>query len=227
MKKAAIIFGILMIATVFSFQNATAEPFEQETYLFLKTSEGVTEGDPWLIIAPDDPPYIAEDSVEFTAEPALEETDPPNFVPFGKLEYETFGEEFCFDFKGYNLPAGEYALIYYVDPGPGTWGEYPDVYVLGVEEAQDYLARGKSKQFPFWGVKIGGCCDVGQIPDPDDENYPNGGKIWLVPKALINLEAYPEDFDGDSMTGWAQMNGWDEGSILFETSLITFGFVAE
>jgi hypothetical protein len=149
-----------------------------------------TGADPWLIIRPG------------------EGTD----AAWGKLEYANWTEsgDFCFDFKGYNLTPGvEYALIYYVDPGPGPWSVYPGVYVFGTAKADE------------GDIKIDGCCEIDKLPILGDVNYPNGAKIWLVPTDLLN---YGEGVDE---CGWTEMTGWDSSAILFETSLVTFGFVAD
>jgi hypothetical protein len=57
----------------------------------------------------------------------------------------------------------------------------------------------------------------------DDKNYPNGAKVWLVPASLItpdNPDVHePEPCSLGTMTGWRQ----DE--ILFESSLITYGYI--
>ena len=141
--------------------------------------------------------------------------------------------EFSFDFKGYDfgkivdlvlvgdedmLAEDDYALIYYVDPKPEVEGWEPDVYVLGIsEDPYDLIAKGKAKGLVDVDIKICGSCDSGQIPVVDDVSYPNGGKIWLVPVGLL---------DSQEPCTWTTMTGWGT-DILFETSLITYGFVEE
>ena len=212
MKKTILIISLIAVFCAFNIAtDALADPdpyaLGQETYLLQKTP---VEGAPWTMILPD--------------------SDKGN-IAFGKLEYFNYGEEFSFDFKGYDfyrdeldpgdtlMPAdGSYALIYYADPGPGPWspGE-PTVYVLGISTGP-YVptSKGKAKGLEGVDIKICGSCDIGQIPyDTDDVNYPNGGKIWLVPLDSLELQ---------TACTQTTMVTWPGESILFETSLITYGF---
>lgn len=208
MKKTILIISLLSIFCAFTIVPVVmADPdiysFEQETYLFQKTA--VTDS-PWLIILPN--------SAADTA--------------FGKLEYFNYAVEdgFSFDFKGYDfgeagggdenmLAKSEYALIYYVDD------QWPaDVYVLGISLGKyEPTSRGEAKVLVDVDIKIDGICPIAPIPDVNDVNYPNGGKIWLVPVGILDNPAPCE---------WTTMTGWPSGGaeILFETSLITYGFVA-
>jgi len=190
--------------------DALADPnpyaLGQETYLLQKVDMGP---EPWLITRPDQEGTIA----------------------FGKLEYFNYavGAGFSFDFKGYDFGTGEagdplmpadtsYALIYYVDPGPGPWTKPPDVYVLGISTGP-YVspAKGKAKGMVGVDIKLAGSCDSGQIPIAADVSYPNGGKIWLVPAGYLV---------SPTACSWTTMTGWGT-NILFETSLITYGFEPE
>jgi len=120
----------------------------------------------------------------------------------------------------------EYALIYYVDPGPGVWSVPPDVYVLGISSVP-YVQSAKGKALGLAGVdvKIAGSRAIGQIPVTATEampllldvNYPNGGKIWLVSAQYLAAK---------DACAWTTMTGWG-AEILFETSLITYGFEPE
>ena len=49
--------------------------------------------------------------------------------------------------------------------------------------------------------------DTGDLPIEDDENYPDGAKIWLV---------LDDDFNGSIMTGW------NPEEYLFEGEFITY-----
>ena len=215
MKKTILIISLIAVFCAFNIAtDALADPdpyaLGQETYLLQKTP---VEGAPWTMILPD--------------------SDKGN-IAFGKLEYFNYGEEFSFDFKGYDfgvvsniedigdpgMPVGtEYALIYYVDPGPGIWIESPKVYVLGISSGRYFpTSKGEAKGLVGVDIKICGSCAIAQIPDENDVNYGNGGKIWLVPLEYLT-------FDGDSAgCTSATMTGWGT-DILFETSLITYGFV--
>jgi hypothetical protein len=209
---------ISLIAVFCAFNIATdalADPvpysLEQETYLLQKTPAS----GPWTSTTPD------------------------GSKAFGKLEYFNYavGEGFSFDFKGYDfgvdvyvdgifddvdgdadMPAnGSYALIYYVDPDPEDLPWNPDVYVLGIStDLYVPTSKGEAKGLVGVDIKICGSCDIGQIPVVEDVNYPNGGKIWLVPVGLL---------DNTEPCTWTTMIGWDSAGILFETSLITYSFV--
>ena len=222
MKKALLISLLIAVFCAFNIAtDALADPdpysLEQETYLLQKVDEG---SDPWTIILPD----------------SDNET-----IAFGKLEYFNYAVDggFSFDFKGYDfgldeengdqnmLADDEYALIYYVDKAVGWQGGPPPVYVLGISTGP-YVptSRGEAKGLEGVDIKICGSCgnsdvdsdkNIAQIPDENDVNYPNGGKIWLVPASyLVEPEA----------CHWTTWNGWPAGGagILFETSLITYGF---
>ena len=224
MKKTILIISLIAVFCAFNIAtDALADPdpysLEQETYLLQKTPAS----GPWTSTTPD------------------------GSKAFGKLEYFNYAVdgEFSFDFKGYDFGGsveselfgdqgmlipedGEYALIYYVDPGVGWPNGYPDVYVLGISTGP-YVRPGKSqgnaKGLEGVDFKICGSCDIAQIPVdgdvmniPNDVNYPNGGKIWLVPTSYLVAPA------ACAWTTWT--NGWPDGGagILFETSLITYGF---
>lgn len=226
MKKFVIFFFMIIACSLLVAQTgfSGSDNFVQETYLFQKSNQGIDNDGPWNIILP------GED----------DET------PYGKLEYLNYpittddGDEFfAFDFKGYNIPVeddefvdGPYALIYYVDPGPGAWDGYPEVYVLGVtDEVWDSPAEGKGpKNVPPGhegaNLQISGLCKIDQIPVQGDVNYPNGGKVWLVPTDYLASNVPGET---TIVPGETTMIGWPSNleEILFETSLITYGFVAE
>ena len=211
MKKTILIISLIAVFCAFNIAtDALADPdpysLEQETYLLQKTPAS----GPWTSTTPD------------------------GTKAFGKLEYFNYGEEFSFDFKGYDfgvvdevdsdqnmLAVGSYALIYYADPGPGPWspGE-PIVYVLGISTGPYVpISKGEAKGLEDVDIKICGSCDIGQIPyDEGDVNYPNGGKIWLVPLDSLDLQTACTP---------TTMITWPGESILFETSLITYGFVEE
>jgi len=219
MKKTIVIISLISVFCAFNIVPvAMADPdpysLEQETYLLQKDDQGT---DPWTIILPS---ADAED------------------IAFGKLEYLNYAMEdgFCFDFKGYDfggiesgdqdmlIPVdAEYALIYYVDPGVGWPNGLPVVYVLGISSGpceRPEKSKGKAKGLEGVDFKIDGCCEIDQIPALDDVNYPNGGKIWLVPVEYLDA---PVACASTTMTGWPAGGA----GILFETSLITYGFVPE
>jgi hypothetical protein len=221
-NKVILLTAMFLIGSLLTAQTSfsTSEyPFEQETYLFQKQP---VEDAPWNIILPD------------------EKQD-----PYAKLEYFNYpiDGEFYFDLKGYNIPVVEsydqffddiadgYALIYYVDP----WES--GIYVLGTtyevwkSTAKNKSPRGIPPGHEGVNLKIDGSCGINEddtknltnIPVSYDANHPNGGKVWLIPTKYIN--------DPSACT-WTEMIDWpnteeDLMEFFFETSLITYGFIAE
>lgn len=221
-NKVILLTAMFLIGSFFTAQTSFSEFLEQETYLFQK--EEVNDA-PWNIILP-----LSDE------------------IPYAKLEYlnypvtATEGEDeitgFYFDLKGYNIPtddgefsSGPYALIYYVDPGPGPWQESPGVYVFGIsgnEEWKSPATRGRGGPPPGHAdvnLKIDGVCDINPFPFEGDVNYPNGAKVWLVPIDLISVPAELSNDNGLDGCFWTTMTGWRQDEILFESSLITFGYV--
>jgi len=113
---------------------------------------------------------------------------------WGKMKYNLEGATFNFVFNGHNLTPGlRYTLIYYPDPWPGN-----DLICLGTEIANDGC-----------NVHIKGSIDTGDMPTEDDDNYPDGAKIWLVLSRDVDCEN-------------AMMIGWDPTEYLFEYDIISF-----
>lgn len=113
---------------------------------------------------------------------------------WGKMKYTLSGSEFDFAFNGHRLEPGcWYSLIYYPDPWPGD-----GLIILGEARVDDY-----------GNVKIKESVDIGDLPAEDDENYPDGAKIWLV---------LSQDVGGRMQC----MIGWNPTKYLFEYSLINF-----
>ncbi|HUV93264.1 MAG TPA: hypothetical protein VMX14_00350, partial [Anaerolineae bacterium] len=129
----------------------------------------------------------------------LHEKDPSNWEivedgAWGKMKYNLSGSEFCFLFNGHGLePNTAYSLIYYADPWPG---DHPGALI-----AEGTTNGGGN-------INLAGSQDLAMdLPDPADENYSNGAKIWLV---------LSSDYDG------AKMVKWNPTEYLFEYDLITF-----
>jgi hypothetical protein len=216
-NKVILLTAMFLIGSFLTAQTSFSQPgsfLEQETYLFKKLE---ADG-PWEIILP----------------------NPEEEIPYAKLEYLNYpvtvteGEVeitgFYFDLKGYNIPtdqdgaflSGPYALIYYPDP----WiNGGPEVYVFGISGSEAWVspAMGKAKGHDGVNLKIDGVCDIDQFPFENDQNYPNGAKVWLVPTDLLTTNNGGE-LEACSL---ATMTGWNQSEILFESSLITFGFIAE
>ena len=111
----------------------------------------------------------------------------------GILYYSPESEEFGYCLQAYGLSAStNYSLIYYADPWPGAGG--------------CEIASGTADS--LGNLFLVGEVDLGiDIPIEDDDNYPTGGKIWLVLSA---------DYNGSEMTAW------HPGSYLFEYELIIY-----
>ena len=215
-NKVILLTAMFLIGSFLTAQTSFSEFLEQETYLFKKQE---ADG-PWNIILPNTAGEIPYAKLEYLNYPAP------------VTEGENTTEGFYFDLKGYNIPvfedteeflSGPYALIYYVDPGPGPWQNSPAVYVFGISGSEEWKspAMGRAKGHDGVNLKIDGVCEIESFPRDDDENYPNGAKVWLVPADLIKNGAELE------ACSWATMTGWRQSDILFESSLITFGFIAE
>lgn len=113
---------------------------------------------------------------------------------WGKMKYNLSGSEFEFQFNGHSLEPGLcYTLIYYPDPWPGN-----GLIFLGEAIA------GKSGNINIMNSLI-----TGDIPMEDDDNYPDGGKIWLVLSQDIDLRMQC-------------MIGWNPTDYLFENNIIKF-----
>lgn len=112
----------------------------------------------------------------------LYEKDPATWeiVPggaWGKMAYDLSGPTFDFVFNGHGLGAGDYTLIYYPDPWPGS-----GLICLGSTAADEY-----------GNVHIAGAVDTGDLPASIDQN--DGAKIWLVVSGDV-------DCDTARMVGW-------------------------
>jgi hypothetical protein len=142
-------------------------------------------------------------------EPEAPRTDPWLIVEggmWGKMKYYVEGSVFDFVFNGHGLPIGvDYTLIYYPDPWPGD-----GLICLGsgtvaaCDEEVDCEGGGSGN------IHIKGSVDTGSFPIEEDENYPDGAKIFLVPSADVDCE-------GRIMAGWT-----GDDANLYEGALITF-----
>jgi len=239
-NKVILLTAMFLIGSFLTAQTSFSTSdlfFEQETYLFQKKE--VIDA-PWNIILPvngEEIPYAKFEYFNYPVEVEGVES----------FYFDLKGYNIPFD----NENGQEYALIYYVDPAQGFWPA--TVYVFGTTDeewespAQD---RGPNKNgnggppgHEGVNLKIDGFCPTSSIPnipisyeqmealkdldvyEPtyevptyEDVNYPNGGKVWLVPTNYLTAS--------DDCT-WQQMSGWpaDVSEILFESSLITFGYI--
>jgi hypothetical protein len=113
---------------------------------------------------------------------------------WGKMKYNLAGPTFDFVFNGHELdPDTDYSLIYYADPWPG-------------DNPGALIASGRSNE--DGNIHLAGSTDLDMdLPDPNDANYPDGAKIWLV---------LSDDYDGTKITAW------NPAEYLFEYELITY-----
>ncbi|MCK4692295.1 MAG: hypothetical protein KAT23_01605 [Anaerolineales bacterium] len=149
---------------------------------------------------------LAVDEVELLGCPtfaplSLYEKDPDTWEDieggaWGRLIYRVAGSKFHFTFNGRDLePKTEYSLIYYADPWPG---DNPGAFIASGTTNN----RGR--------VTMTGQVELNtDIPEGADENYPDGGKIWLV---------LSSDYDAAART----MIAWNPTEYLFEDRLITY-----
>ncbi|MGD8627675.1 MAG: hypothetical protein PVH52_01205 [bacterium] len=113
---------------------------------------------------------------------------------WGKMRYSHEAAEFNFNFNGHGLEAGmDYTLIYYPDPWPGS----------------GLICLGEGTADIDGNVHIKNAVDTGDLPTMDDENYPDGAKIWLVLTSDVDCIMQ-------------EMVGWNPVEYLFEYDLITF-----
>lgn len=131
----------------------------------------------------------------------LHEKDPEDWSivedgAWGKLIFDPVSPTFNFIFYGSKLTDGEdYELIYYPDPWPG---DNPGA-LIGSGSTDE---EGK--------IHVFGSPDLNMdLPHPNDANYPDGAKIWLV-------------LSGDYDISDCKMTGWHPEEYLFENNLITY-----
>jgi hypothetical protein len=114
----------------------------------------------------------------------------------GLLRYTQSGPMFVFHFDAHDLvPYTSYTLIYCPDPWPGD-----GLICLGSATTNYHGSLLNLAE----AVEISG-----SLPVEDDQNYPDGGKIWLVRS---------EDVDCNGK----MMVDWEPGAYLFEENLITY-----
>jgi predicted ribosomally synthesized peptide with SipW-like signal peptide len=119
---------------------------------------------------------------------------------YGVLTYNMMGPTFDYSFTGKAPKASTYyCLIYYADPWPG------DGALIGCA-----MSDGSG------GITMSGSTELNMdLPDWNtcqDQNHPEGAKIWLVTSS---------DYNSNSQTT-GPMTAWNPGDYLFETGLITY-----
>jgi len=118
----------------------------------------------------------------------------------GTLTYNMTGSTFDYTFSATGLKSStKYRLIYYTDP----WtGDNPGALIAS------FTTDGSGNI-----VSTTGSVDLGMdLPHSNDQNYPEGAKIWLVTANDYN--------GGTEATG--PMTDWNPADYLFDTGLITY-----
>ncbi len=112
----------------------------------------------------------------------------------GVLVFNSSGPEFQYVLSAHGLlTATEYSLIYYADPWPGTGGF---LIAEGTTNASGSL------------FLIGEVDLASSIPVAADTNYPDGGKIWLVPSS---------DYGAGEITNWNPLDYLHEHNLISYT----------
>jgi len=115
---------------------------------------------------------------------------------YGILTYETENDTFDYDLsvRGLN-PNTEYALVYAPDP-------WPQAVDSATTEIATFTTDANGNKDISDSMNLGY-----NIPHPNEDNYPDGGKIWVVLKT---------DHDGTEMTAW------NPDEYLFEYNLVRY-----
>jgi len=115
---------------------------------------------------------------------------------WGKMKYILKGPEFSFVFNGHKLEANQsYTLIYYPDPWPGN----------------NLICLGNASTNGNGSIHIKNSVNTSSLPRENDENFPDGAKIWLV-----------LSIDVDNESEIPHMEGWNPTEYLFEYDLINY-----
>jgi predicted ribosomally synthesized peptide with SipW-like signal peptide len=139
----------------------------------------------------------------------LENKTDPGWDPivdgmWGLLTFNPQGSTFDYltTLNAYGLQSNtEYALIYYADPWPNT-----DGVVIGLHTTDangDIIGAMGNPELNM------------DIPVATDDNYPTGGKIWLIPSADLKAAA-------PTVGGSAEMKAWNQAMYLYEMELIKY-----
>ena len=129
----------------------------------------------------------------------LENKDPVTWVEIedgysATLLYTTAGVYFNYSLLGNVAEDVEYSLIYYADP----WAGNNPGALIGTGAATG------------GNIEMNGTIDLGMsLPDPQDANYPDGAKIWLLPS-----DCYDPALSAVSL--------WQPTRFFFERELITY-----
>lgn len=120
--------------------------------------------------------------------------------PAGTLTYKVKHPEFDYDFNASGLQPGiEYSLIYYADPWPGNGPSGTGGALLGTEttDGSGNITMSDSVELNM------------NLPGSDDDNHPDGAKVWLVPSSDYN-------------EGTNELTAWNPDTYLFEIGMIYY-----
>jgi len=114
----------------------------------------------------------------------------------GELVFETMKTEFDYELNAIGLAVDtDYSLIYYADPWTGN---NPGLLI------DAFTSDGTGT------ISVAGSVDLGMnLPQPEDDNYLLGAKLWLV---------LSDDYDETT----SSMIGWNPDDYLFEHNLISY-----
>jgi hypothetical protein len=120
----------------------------------------------------------------------------------GTLCFDIVDDEFTFKFSACGLePYTEYSLIYYAD-------KYNRFVNWGGDNPGAHIMTGSTGEGDC--ISLSGTVELGMdLPHPDDFNYGQGAKIWLV---------LADDYDPDAK----KLTAWHPTEYLFETNLIHY-----
>jgi len=109
----------------------------------------------------------------------------------GVLKYDSYAEEFNYDFIGRGLiPGTNYNLVYSPDP----WEKLRRVL-------SNIMVADEDGKIDIFGQSV----DIGDLPvDGGDDNYPYGAKIWLVTSTQLTSKIAGEN----STLTWANNDKW-------------------
>lgn len=127
------------------------------------------------------------------------------------ITFDTCGPTFDYAMDYWDIPEGEYSLVYYTDQDPRfeVWGQVSVIDTLVIEAGQGTGTQSGSIDMPT--MPYIDDWNAGEEADysvaPDNYEHAKGAKIWLVPSEDIN--------DG-------QLTVWNPENYLFETDLALY-----
>ncbi len=124
------------------------------------------------------------------------------------ITFNTCGTTFDYSMDYWNIPEGEYSLVYYIDQDPRfeLWGKVDVIETISIEGTGTYSNSVDILTMPCiddWNAGP----EADYSVEPDNYEHANGAKLWLVPS--IDIEN-------------GQMTVWNPDNYLFETDLALY-----